>query len=813
MPRSCVPLWLLLAGCVSAAPLTIVRHGRSDYAIYAAADAVGSVQAAAQDLQHYVEVATGVTLPIVSAPREPMLALGDTAAAKAAGAVLETVPIEGYRIKTHGPNVFILGLDTAQTGAGSPVGTSSGTRNGVSTFLERYLDVRWLCPGPDGDDVPRAEGLVVPEQDTIEAPVFLNRRVPYTQQGRADVQEWWARQKLGYSLYLYHGHNWERSIPASLYDEHPDWFAMRGGQRVPPSGRYKLCTTNEGMMDAYAAAAISYFREDPTRTCYSLSPSDSAGWCECPECTKLYETDPNGALSVTPAILEFYNGVATRVGKVYPDKILAGYVYAAYVFPPHTPIRLEPNVYLVWAPSFDYGYTLYRPALQQQWTALLAQWTKVTDRLAYYDLPVHALTESGAPDAPGLKILSFLYPRLKQAGITGVYIYGLESWGRGNAVNYLLAKLAWDPDADVEALFDEFCRRAYHEGGPAIAKLLRLLDTATEEYFLTNPGASYTLTTDMIQKIFVPHWPEIEQLYEAAEQAIVDPHAGARLAMLGDNLRVFWYTLRQFKLVDLAERSPFELSDTDFMAFLKARRGSLALQPQTASGAGAKVTKLLTGPAPRPDNGEEAVPCLLRGDQHLVLQPDGSGEVTVRFERVTARGKLVNYSVAGPDGEIIETAMMSSEVPLKLDPAGAALYHLFIAAGSASFGVAVEHASWAADASAGKGLHFLGRVTPLYFEVPAGVTSFTVDLESDAPGETAAATLYDPAGQTVAEFDSSQLGVDRKAIQPAPPGWWKLVVTKAATGVLDDVYVRLGAPVPSWLSLDPEHALAVRQGD
>ncbi len=514
MVRYQAALVVLLAGCASAAPLTIVAGGRSEYAIYLPADAIDSVKAAATDLQHYVAAATGVTLPVVDTPREPMLALGDSAAAKAAGAVLDGVPIEGYRLKTVGRNVFILGLDAAAVPQG---GTSAGTRNGVSTFLERHLNVRWLCPGPDGDDVPRTDTLVVPEQDTVEGPVFLNRRLPYTQQGRPEVQEWWARQKLGYSLYLFHGHNWERPIPASLYDQHPDWFAMRGGRRVPPSGRYKLCVTNEAMMDAFAANAVAYFQGDPARSCYSLSPSDSAGWCECADCTRLYETDPNGELSVTPAILHFYNGVAKRVAKVFPDKTLAGYVYAAYVFPPRVPIRLEPNVYLVWAPSFDYGYTLFRPELQAQWSGLLAQWKQVTDRLAYYDLPVHATTESGAPSAPGLKILSFLYPRLKAAGITGVYVYGLDAWGRGNAVNYLLAKLAWDPEADVEALFDEFCRRAYHAGGDSVAQLFRLLDTATEAYYLAHPEARWTLTSDMIQAIYVPNLETIERLYRTAE--------------------------------------------------------------------------------------------------------------------------------------------------------------------------------------------------------------------------------------------------------------------------------------------------------
>lgn len=808
MSRALAALLCCLASMAVAAPLTIAAGGRSDYVAYVAPDAPGSVQAAAIDLRHYLAEATGAELPLVNAPREPMIALGDSPAARAAGATLEGVPLEGYRLKTVGRSLYIVGPDLDPTPQG---GASAGTRHGVSTFLERYAGVRWLCPGPDGDDVPRLETLMVPELDTVEGPCFLNRRLPYTQQGRADVQEWWARQKLGYSLYLNHGHNWERPIPASLFDQHPDWFAMRGGQRVPPSGRYKLCVTNEAMMDTFAEAAIAYFRDDESRTCFSLSPADSAGWCECPECSRLYETDPHGQLSVTPAILRFYNGVAKRVGKVYPEKILAGYVYAAYVYPPHQPLRLEPNVYLVWAPSFDYGYTLFRPELQQQWESLLAQWRQVTDRLAYYDLPVHAQTESGAPSAPGLKILEFLYPRLKQSGVTGVYVYGLEAWGRGNATNYLLAKLAWDPAADVEVLFDEFCQRAYHEGGDEVAQILRLLDAATETYYLTHSDARYQLTSDMIQAVYVPHLAEIEQLYARAEAQITDRKAKARLAMLGDNLTLFWYTLRQFKLAAGTERSRFHLPDAELVKFLTDRRDGLALQPRDEAAGGRKMPRLVTGAVGRPTNASDPQPCLLRGDQHLVLQPDGAGEVTIRFAQVTARGKLVSYTVTGPAGETVESGLVNGEVPIRLDPAGAPLYHLLLAAGGASYRVEIEHAAWAVDASAGKGLHFLGRTTPIYFEVPAGTALFTVDLESDAPGETAAGVLYDPTGREVARFDSSALGVDRQTIEPAPAGWWKLVPAAAATGVLDDVYLRVGAPVASWFGLAPDHLLSVRQ--
>ncbi|MHC4404763.1 MAG: hypothetical protein ACYTG0_34360 [Planctomycetota bacterium] len=110
--------------------------------------------------------------------------LGDNAASRAAGLSVEDIPADGFRIVTRADNVYILGPDTAE-GLRTPAGGSStGTRNGTYAFIERFLGVRWLVPGKGGDYVPKSPSITVPETDLVDAPFFLNRRVPYTQQGR-----------------------------------------------------------------------------------------------------------------------------------------------------------------------------------------------------------------------------------------------------------------------------------------------------------------------------------------------------------------------------------------------------------------------------------------------------------------------------------------------------------------------------------------------------------------------------------------------------------------------------------------------------
>ncbi|HPO72870.1 MAG TPA: DUF4838 domain-containing protein [Armatimonadota bacterium] len=804
-------LWMTMAA--HAAPLPLVVEGRSQYAIYHAPDAPDTVKMAATELRDYIRQATGASLPISQQPREPMLSLGANAAARAAGLSTQGIPLEGFRIVTRGRNLFILGPDTAEGERTPGGGTSAGTRNGVYAFLEEYLGIRWLMPGPHGDYVPRATSVTVPEMDRTDAPFFLNRRVPYTQERRAEVKQWWARQRLGWSLTLSHGHNWH-SIPPEAFDQHPDWFAEIGGKRIPPRGWYKLCVTNQGLIRAFAEGAIRRFDENPELTTYSLSPSDGGGWCQCAACQALYEKDPNGDLSVTPAILTFYNEVAKLVARKYPNKLLAGYVYANYVFPPSKPIRLEPNLFLVWAPSFDYGFTLYRPELQKQWDELVAQWRAVTDNISYYDLPNCVHNGAGAPNPPGLKILKFLYPRLKQAKMKGVYVYGNPAWGHSGPMNYILARLAWNPDADIDALFNEFCEKAYAEGAEEMKRFFHLLDAETERFFIANTKESYVLSEARMRDVYAKNFPEMERLYRAAMAKVRDAEAKARLEMLGLNLSVLHWNLRQRKMLPQATASTFHMEDAAFFALLRKHSDSLALAPSAMSARPAVVERPLSVQVPaKLAHPSPVTPFLFRGDQHLVLRPNGNEPVKVSFHSITTRGTLLHYALFAADGAEVTRGLVGPETPLVLENPASPYYHLYFSAGHATFGLAVEGAAWAANGHmSDQGLHFLGKVTPVYFEVPQGVASFQLSLGATPPGETAVATLYAPNGREVARFDCTTIPVDRKRITvPAGgAGFWKLVVEEAPTGVIDDVWILASPEIPGFFSLAPDQALSVR---
>jgi hypothetical protein len=583
-------------GVVRARPasvLAVVRAHASAYVIYYDDRAATSVVEAAVDLRDHLARATGAVLPIVHAPKAPpapFIALGDTREARSAGVTIQDMPPDAFVIASRGANLYIAGLDTDHGQTLETGGTSAGTANGVYAFLERFVDVRWLMPGDAGADIPKRADVLVPAGDIKEAPTFPYRLVPYIQNDNIDVARWTRRQRLGYSLALQHGENWE-IIGPELFSTHPDWFAASHGRRPKPGFRYKLETTNSGLVEAFAAKAIEAFRRNPKLRSFSLSPADgSYGWSDSAESVALYDNDPSGGVSLTPMILKFYNDVARIVGRQFPDRLLCGYVYAGYLYPPSAGVpAMEPNVCLVVAPSIDYGYQLFRQSVRHDFASLLKTWGRAVHTTGYFDLPSQLVQTMSAPTPASAGILGFVFSTAAASGVKAVYVYGVPDWGYGAATNYVEAKLAWSPYADAHALVAEFYQRAYAPAsGVVMGQLNDRLEAALEQYYVSHPKANYNLTPDMQREVYVRLYPDLERSYLSALALCADPAARTRLEMFGRNLILLRWNLRRDNL--LADTpSPLARSDVEMRKLLGLWATDLATAPGTRVAASTRL--------------------------------------------------------------------------------------------------------------------------------------------------------------------------------------------------------------------------------
>jgi hypothetical protein len=380
-------------------------------------------------------------------------------------------------------------------------------------------------------------------------------------------------------------------------------------------------------------------------------------------------------------------------------------------------------------------------------------------------------------------------------------------------MNYILAKVAWNPDADVDALFAEFCDKAYGAGGDDIKAFYQLLDAETKRFFLENESASYQLSDAWLKSVYGANFPRLEDLYWAALGRVRDPEARARLEMLGLNLKLLHWNLVQREALPADASSRLAVTDQEYLALLDANEGTLALHLPAGRRRRAPAASLrVTLPdAPLPNAGPVQT-YWLRGDQELVLSPAQDGPVELRFVARRVYGNLVWAHLFGNDGKRIRRYILNEKDPVRFDGKAGEVYVLQVDGGRAFYRLDVDGANWALSANVtDKGLHVIQDASPVYFYVPRGTESFRIWLGATPPGETAVGTLVSPAGLEVAQFDCTAKAIDEQEIRvpDGAYGWWKLRVEDAPTGVMDDVYVHLEAPLPGYVCMDPQAALRV----
>ena len=116
--------------------------------IHHRADASETTKWAARELQRLVLAATGEKLAVVSE---------NTTQAAIRLVADDSLPHDGFVIRAAKDDVVIAGNESTPAGLWSV--PSHGTLWGMCEFAERILGVRWLLPGPLGEDVPEQAAL------------------------------------------------------------------------------------------------------------------------------------------------------------------------------------------------------------------------------------------------------------------------------------------------------------------------------------------------------------------------------------------------------------------------------------------------------------------------------------------------------------------------------------------------------------------------------------------------------------------------------------------------------------------------------
>jgi len=425
----------------------LVSGGRSGAIVMTAKDADERTAAAARVLAEYVRKSTGVELPVYIG--------GDVADHDHDTG--DVIPIRiGIRGEEGGPlepllrdldeDGFVIRTANGEIDIAGP--SSWGTMYGVYEFLERYVGVRWLLPGEFGEDVPVYSDLSVPEETVREQPAFLSRDM----NDFPAAADWMRFNRLRRRMNPFH--NLCNLLPPSRYkDTHPEFY--KAGAKLDRDTDWQPAFTNRGTAEEAIRNICSFFEANPDEACYSIGVNDNGGFVEDDPDHPDYPNRLNsiGHTDMSDIYFRWVKQVAEGVLAKFPDKYIGLYAYAD-VYDPPTGIELPANVVVY---ITDDRMSWRDPEMGEAGRRLTETWNKVTPSLGFYEYMY------GSP---------YMVPRMYLQHIAGTYRYALRhgviahfvemfaNFGGEGAKPWVVAKLQWNPERDVEELLEEWYERA-----------------------------------------------------------------------------------------------------------------------------------------------------------------------------------------------------------------------------------------------------------------------------------------------------------------------------------------------------------------
>lgn len=471
-------------------PMYIVRNGESDFVIVTSDGTDECILTAVNEMQTYINKISGVTLEHITESEytegTKAIIIGETKLEKDITTVdRDEIGTDGFMIYSNGTHLLIAG------------GDSRGTLYGVYTFLEEYLGVRWFTP--ELEVIPENKDVVIDAaiNRTVRPSFSIRRNSPsgaddaYLAKHKINVSFWNEAPEYGGSLtYVLWDVTFDRLVPDSLFAQHPEYFAMNpDGTRTTDH----VCVTHPDVLPIAVENARKAILECERDSKYiHIGQKDNSNYCHCENCEALYEK--YGSISAPTLI--FTNAFADALDDEFPDFTFTFYAYGETERPPQDlSLRCNSNVIPVLC-------GLHKACRSHQLTECGAQdgdetfmnlfgdneptiaedfanWVKIADRTYIYDYTINFLNSTQF--FSNFETLQPTMQYMHDIGITGyVYNCGDGHYAAFNELrNYLLSKLQWDVDCDVEYHMSDFLNAYY---GEAAAPYIReILDIQTAQ--------------------------------------------------------------------------------------------------------------------------------------------------------------------------------------------------------------------------------------------------------------------------------------------------------------------------------------------
>ena len=432
--------------CCTPPPIFLVENKVPKAVIIISQDSTEHLKASALILSDYIYKSTNAKIPVVSntesiEPEATKIWVGRSPYSNKQSFKFNELKGDSFGILIKEDNYIVI--------SGS---SDLGTEFGIYEFLERFIGVRWLIPGPFGEHIPKNKTIRLLPQQIIQNPAFYSRSLSGLRGGK--VQSIWARRNRMHGQIKFH-HNLLKLFPVSEYkNSNLDFFPLINGHRFVPGNHQKRkwqpCFSAPGIVDEAIKNICDYFKKNPDQTSFSLGINDGGGFCQCEKCKAKVGAEKNflNFQDYSELYYDWANRVAEGVLKKYPDKWFGCLAYREVAEPPMK-FKVHPRI----VPFMTYDRMKWIDRLSEsKGKALTEKWDKQSFRIGWYDY-IYG-TPYLVPRVYFHKMAEY-YKFAYEHGVHAMYAEAYPNWGEGPKL-YIALKLQWDPYLDVDALLKEW---------------------------------------------------------------------------------------------------------------------------------------------------------------------------------------------------------------------------------------------------------------------------------------------------------------------------------------------------------------------
>ena len=365
-------------------------------------------------------------------------------------------------------------------------GTRNSVKSGIVYILEKYFGVRFLMhyhatkkrlPGYEKDlenDFPQVKDVAIPAVKEIKSPSVNIWRHIYKHFN-------WRTRMIDFSS----GHGISLfAFPIGKYAPDNSWPieilpVLNGKKAVLPKYNKNLknswapyrhnwqpCWSNPASVKIAVENLRAGLDEEPSHPIRGkkyhteLSVNDNGGYCECKECLKVVNGKRNsiGSPDYSELYWKWIKNVALELKKSHPHIYIIAYAYREVFDPPS--FELPDNVLPQICRELLTGSR--EPAIREKIEKSLKTWNSKAKTLLLYDY-LDSIGMSGyAYMIPRVHMKSYadMFKLAYSYNVRGVYLEACNDIPMSGPTIYLISRLYWDINSDLDAHFKEWCERA-----------------------------------------------------------------------------------------------------------------------------------------------------------------------------------------------------------------------------------------------------------------------------------------------------------------------------------------------------------------